>query len=194
MDNNINTDVDVEVNELPPYQQPRDIPEMFFLDLLDPREVTDLRNHLEDFRLPIIEDDVEGGAPGLGNVFAQEELVPEDNSDEDSNDDDHEEGERGEVHEGLDEEGIDDEEEVVPVQVVVTPVTCLAVQPGTAALCGFAINEAKTCGQSAATCPFGNHKRWREQSTPGKFNFIFRHANDFFWCLTFYLYLSCTTS
>ena len=104
---------------------------------------------------------MEGGAPGLGNVFAQE-LVLDDSSDEDSNDDDHEEGLRGEVHEGLNEQGIDDEERGVPVQVVVTPVICSAVQPGTDALCGFAINAAKTCGQSAATCSFANHKRWRE--------------------------------
>ena len=48
MDNNINNDVDVAVNELQPHQQPRDLPDMFFLDLLDPSEVTDLKIHLEE--------------------------------------------------------------------------------------------------------------------------------------------------
>ena len=111
MDNNINNDVDVIVNGLQPYhQQPLDLPDMFFPDLLNPSEAKTLKNIVEEFRLPIIEADVEGGAPGLGNVFVQE-LVPEHDydSDEDSNDDDHEEGLRGEVHEGLN-EGIDDEE------------------------------------------------------------------------------------
>ncbi len=32
MDNNINNDVDVDVNELMPYQQPRDLPDMFPLE------------------------------------------------------------------------------------------------------------------------------------------------------------------
>ena len=42
-------DVDVAVNELQPHQQPRYLPpDMFFLDLLDPSEVTDLKIHLEE--------------------------------------------------------------------------------------------------------------------------------------------------
>ena len=49
MDNNINNDVDVAVNELQPHQQPRYLPpDMFFLDLLDPSEVIDLKIHLEE--------------------------------------------------------------------------------------------------------------------------------------------------
>ena len=151
---------DVDVVNIMPHQQPRDLPDMFFPELLDPREATDLTSHLENFRLPSIEDDVEGGAPGLGNVFMQD-VALEESSDEDSNDDDdHEEGLRGESNEGWN-EGIDDEEGEALVQdkeTVVAPVICPAAQPGTDALCGFPlqskIHGAVTCKHKATTCAF----------------------------------------
>ena len=79
------------------HHRPLDLPDMFLLDLLHPLEAIDLASALEEFRLAKLAPDVEGGAPGLGDVFYQE---LDDDSEEDFNDDDddEEEGERGEVH------------------------------------------------------------------------------------------------